>query len=257
MDVTAPIRSADTLPAKPPLAGTAPLRTATAIGLWLLALATLAGGVLLLLLWQQERSVGVLTTQVERVWDLLQVVRNAEVVIAAATVPFAVAWIALSTFNVCRVSARRRYPAFVALTLPAALFGVWLVGDRIVAASEDRAGEIAGMALQAMVLAVPLVALEFVANAVGARRNPFRAAYLLGVVLVVHVQVLDGLSTIDDLADPDRWGLLAAYLILGALIQVLFALAVIEGCRAFDEAAEHRYAQRRSFAETVLHDALQ
>jgi hypothetical protein len=253
--VTAPTRSADSIPAKPPLSGASQLRALLAVGLWLLVLATLSGGVLLLLLWQQDRSVGVLTDQVERVWDLLQIVRAAEPIIAAVTVVVAMVWIVLSTLNVCRVSARRRYPVFVALTVPAALAGVWVVGDRIVAASESIQGEIAGMALQALVLAVPLVSLEYVANAVGARRNPFRASYLLSVVLIVHVQMLEGLSTIDDLADPERWGLLAAYLILGALLQVLIALAIIEGCRSFDEAADHRYSARRSFAETVLTDA--
>jgi hypothetical protein len=255
MTVTAPQRSADSLPAKPPLSGSSQLRAALTLGLWLLVLATLSGGVLLLMLWQQDRSVGVLTVQVQRVWDLLQVVRRAETVIAAATVLVAMAWIVLATLNVCRVSARRRYPVVVALTLPAALANVWIIGDMIVAESESVRGEIAGMALQALVLAVPLVSLEYVANAVGARRNPFRASYVLGVALVVHLQVLAGLSTVDDLSDPERWGLLAAHLILGALLQVLFALAVIEGCRSFDEAADHRYSARRSFAETVLTDA--
>jgi hypothetical protein len=251
--VTAPPRSADSLPAKPPLSGSSELRAALTLGLWLLVLATLSGGVLLLMLWQQGRSAGVvLSVQVQRVWDLLQVVRTAEVVIAAATVVVAMAWIALATLNVCRVSARRRYPVVVALTLPAAIANVWIIGDMVVAASESIQGEIAGMALQALVLAVPLVSLEYVANAVGARRNPFRASYLLGVALVVHLQVLAGLSTVNDLADPERWGPLAADLIVGALLQVLFALAVIEGCRAFDEAADHRYSARRSFAETVL-----
>jgi hypothetical protein len=243
------------IPARPPVPGAPLLRIALASCLAVLCVVTLAGGVLLLLLWQQDQGSTILGTQVRRTWDLVEGLATAQRLIAVVAVPFAVGWMGLSTLNVCRATSRRRYPVAVALTIPVGIVGVWMAGDRVVAPSDDWRGQAAGIALQALALALPLVAFEYVAGAADARRNPMRAAYVLAVVYLVHVQLLAGLWTVEFTADPDEWGLLAAYLVIAALLQVLGTLAVNEGCRSLDDAAEHRYEMRHQFATGVLSQA--
>ena len=53
-----------------------------------------------------------------------------EVVVAFAVVPLATAWAALATLNVRRATARRCNPVIAALSIPAAVAGVWAIGAR-------------------------------------------------------------------------------------------------------------------------------
>jgi hypothetical protein len=244
--------SARTAAPREPLPGAPVLRGVVVSGLSVLALLTLAGGVLMLLLWQQERSSGVLTNQIERTWELFDDLATIELIVALAVVPFATVWMVLAILNVCRASSRPTIAAVLGLSLPAALVAVWVIRTQVIEPSDDNYGAAGGVALQALALVVPLVVLEFAAGLVDARRRPHRAAYLVGVVWLAHMEFLGALSTTEVTTDPDEWGLLAAYLILGALLQTLGAMAVNETCRSFEEAAHTRHQMRRAFGEGVL-----
>jgi hypothetical protein len=238
-----------------PLAGPTVLRMVLGVLLGVLSVLSLAGGVLLLLLWQQDRSAGVLSTQIDRTWDLVPRIHDIEVIVAFLTVPFAAAWAALVTINVRRTTGVRRSPIVPAVAIPAAAFGVWLVGDLVVAPAENWVGQAIGIALQAAVLLVPLLALEWVAVAAEAPRRPMRVAFILTILVLVQVQVLDGLSTLKLSLDPEAWGRLGAYLVIGALLVALAALAANEGGRAIEDAAQHRFNLRRTFGATVVGQA--
>jgi len=81
-----------------------------------------------------------------------------------------------------------------------------------------------------MFLAIPLIALERVAEAAEARHRPLRATYVIAVVYIAHLQGLGGLSTIEKTTDPEEWGQLGAYLLIGGLIAVLGTLSAIGFC---------------------------
>jgi hypothetical protein len=239
----------------PPLTGTTVLRMVLGVLLGVLSVLSLAGGVLLLLLWQQDRSSGVLSTQVERTWDVIPRIHDIEVMVAFLTVPFACAWAALVTINVRRTTGVRRSPIVPAVAIPAGVFGVWLVGDLVVAPAETWVGQAIGIALQAVVLLVPLLALEWVAVAAEAPRRSLRVAAVLTVLVLVQVQVLDGLSSLELSLDPETWGRLGAYLVIGALLVAMAALAINEGGRAIEDAAHHRFTLRRAFGATIVGQA--
>jgi hypothetical protein len=223
-----------------------------------MAIVTLSAGLLLLLLWANDRNSGLLSRQVRETFERIEGLADAQLLIALAAVVFATVWFGLATYNVARASARRRYSVVAALTIPAAIAGVWAIGDRIVGRSDDWLGELGGVALQALVLAVPLVVYEYVAGAVDARRNPARATYLIGVGSAAMIQMLEGLSTLEIRTDdgvwpnPDDWGRLASYLLVGALLLVVGTLFANEACRSLEDGARLRYELRTQFTASVL-----
>ena len=73
---------------------------------------------------------------------------------------------------------------------------------------------------------------------------------------IAHLQGLGGLSTIDKTTDPDKWGKLGAYLLIGGLIEVLGTLSANEAARAIEEGTEHRYQLRHRFGESLLAQAV-
>ncbi|HZB40037.1 MAG TPA: hypothetical protein VE487_03680, partial [Ilumatobacter sp.] len=77
----------DLTAAQAPYPGTSILRLVMASMLSLLCLLTIAGSVLMLLLWQQNRSSGVLTTQIDRTWELFDYLREIERWVAFGVVP--------------------------------------------------------------------------------------------------------------------------------------------------------------------------
>lgn len=241
--------------ARPPFAGTSVLRIILSVLLAVLCLITIAGAILMLLLWQQDRDTGVLTTQLERTWNLFDDLRVVERWVAFSAVPVAVAWIALATVNVRRATGQRRNPFFAAASLPLALAGVWLVGDRIIAESDDWLGQAAGYVLQAVFLAIPLLALERVAASAEARRGALRSTYVIGAVYLAQMQFLAGVSTVDETTDAGEWGRLGAYLVIGALLQVLGSLSANEAARAIETGTEHRFRLRQRFGESLLAQA--
>ena len=134
--------------------------------------------------------------------------------------------------------------------------GVWFVGANQVADADGPITKGVGIAIQAAFLAIPLIALERVAEAAEARHRPLRATYLIAVVYLAHLQGLGGLSTIEETNDPEKWGRLGAYLLIGGLIQVLGTLSANEAARAIEEGTEHRYQLRHRFGESLLAQAV-
>ncbi len=238
-----------------PLAGTSVLRTILTSMLSLLCLLTVGGAILLLLLWQQERDTGVLSTQLDRTWELFGLLRTAERWLAFAVVPVAMAWIFFAVLNVRRASGRRPNPVIAMLSLPAGLGGAWYVGRELIDTSDDVATTAAAFVLQSVFILVPLVILLRVAVAAEARHAPMRAAAFLGIALMGIIQFLGALSTVDENSGSGEWGLLGAYMIIAALTQVLGVLAANEGARAIEEGTEHRYQLRSRFGESVLAQA--
>ena len=238
-----------------PLPGASVLRTLVTSLLSVLCLLTVGGAILLLLLWQQQRDAGVLSTQLDRTWDLFGLLRSIERWVAFAVVPVASIWIALAVVNVRRATGRRPNPVIAALSLPIGLAGVWYVGREMVEPAEGIVGTAAAFVLQAVFLLLPLVVLLRVAVAAEARHRPMRAATLLGIALLGIIQFLGALSTVDENSGATEWGRLGAYLIIAALTQVMGTLAANEGARAIEEGTEHRYQLRSRFGESVLAQA--
>ena len=231
------------------------VRVVFTLALALLCLLTVGGAVLLLLLWQQSRDTGVLTSQLDRTWDLLDLLQDVERYVAFAAVLLAMVWIALATINVARGTGNRRNPVVAALSLPVGLAAAWLVGREVVGASDDAITQASGYVLQIALLVIPLLFLERVANAADARRRPLRATYLIGAAYLAQLQFLGGLSTIDRETTDGDWGTLGAYLLIGALLQVIGALSANEACRSIEDATQHRYQLRSRFSESLLAQA--
>ena len=231
------------------------LRLGLATMLAALCLLTVAGAVLVLLLWQQDRTSGVLTTQLERTWDLFDALRIVERWLAFALLPVATGWIAIAAVNVRRATGIRRNPVVAAASLPVGVLGAWIIGRELVADADDWVGQASGFVLQAVFLAIPLLALLRLAQAAEARHRPLRVAYVVGVAHVAQVQFLASLSTADQSSPADEWSRLGAYLIIGALIQVLGALSANEAARSIEEGTDHRYELRHRFGESLLAQA--
>lgn len=248
-------RSGRLAEAREPLPGAGILRTVMTTMLSVLCLLTVGGAILLLLLWQQERDSGVLRTQLDRTWDLFDLLRTIERWIAIAVVPIAMAWIALAVVNVRRATGRRPNPVLAALSLPVGVAGVWYVGRELVEPADGVAATAAAFVLQAVFVLVPLLALLRVAVSAEARHRPMRAAAVIAIILIAIIQFLGALSTVDEQSASGDWARLGAYLVITALVQVLGTLAASEGARAIEEGTEHRYQLRSRFGESVLAQA--
>lgn len=231
------------------------LRLALATMLSALVLLTVGGAILVLLLWQQDRASGVLTSQLERTWDLFDALREIERWLAFATLPLATVWAGLAAVNVRRATGIPRNPIVAAASVPIGAIGVWVIGDRVVAEADDWVGQLSGFVLQCVFLAIPLLAMLRLAQAAEARNRPLRAAYLVAAGYVAQLQFLAGLSTADQQSPPEEWGELGAYLIIGALIQLLGALSINEAARAIEEGTRHRFELRNRFGESLLAQA--
>jgi hypothetical protein len=195
--------------------------------------------------WLETRDGGLLPSEGRRAWDAIAVLHDGARVIGFALVVLASIWTFVAVANVRMASGRRRNPIIAAASWPAVAFGFWALADRFVV-DQAIGVMILGFAAQAVVLYVPFFLLERAADAVDARRTPLRIAYLAGVVLVVYLQALGGLTTIQESPDAD-FGRLAGFLALGALLQALSTLAVTEACRTIEVATQY---------ETDLHNAL-
>lgn len=240
-----------TTPVVPPLAWVRAIRLVWSIMLSVLCVLTVGGAVLMLLVWQQERAAGVLDSQLERMWDVFGLLRDIERWVAFATVPVVVVWIVVVTINLRRSTGRRRNPMVAAGSLVLGLAGVWLVGDRIIADASDDLGRAAGIALQLIFAAIPLVGLERVVEAAEARHRPLRMAYVMAAAYLIQLETLGGLSTIDATTDLDGWARTGGYLVIGSLLQALGVLAANEAGRSIEEGTEQRYQLRHRFGESV------
>jgi hypothetical protein len=245
----------DRQPPRPPIPGAQMLRVTLGLLMATMCLLSVGGAVLLLLLWQQGRSSGVLTTQLDRTWDLIDTVQVIERWAAFGLVPVAMCWLALSAVNVRRATGIRRNPALVAGVLAAGVFGVWWVGREFVAGSDDPLNQGGGWAIQIAILAVVVIFVDRIATAADARHGPLRLALVVVAGYLAHLQFLGALSTIDRDTSTDRWGEFGAYLLMGGLVQVVGALAVNEAERSIEDATDHRYELRSRFSESLLAQA--
>ncbi len=241
--------------AEEPFVAGSSIRLGLAVMLSGLCLLTVGGAILVLLLWQQDRASGVLTSQLDRTWDLFDALRLVERWFAFAVIPVATVWIAIAALNVRRATGIRRNPVVTALSLPVGAIGAWYVGREIVGSADDWVGQVSGYVLQCVFLAIPLLALLRLAQAAEARNRPLRVSYVVAAAYLAQLQFLGGLSTIDQASPAAKWGQLGAYLIIGALIQVLGALSVNEAARSIEEGTTHRYELRHRFGESLLSQA--
>ncbi|NNE11784.1 MAG: hypothetical protein HKN41_05995 [Ilumatobacter sp.] len=245
----------DLTAAEPPFEVVRVLRLSIALMLSALCLLTVGGAILVLLLWQQDRASGVLSSQLDRTWELFDALRVIERWLAFAVLPVATAWIAVAAMNVKRATGQRRNPIVAAGSLPIGVIGAWICGREIIENADDWVGEASGFVLQAIFVAVPLLALLRVAQVAESRNRPLRAAYLVAIAFLAQLQFLGGLSTVDQSSPPEEWGRLGAYLIIAALLQVLGALSVNEAARAIEEGTQHRFDLRNRFGESLLAQA--
>ena len=129
---------------------------------------------------------------------------------------------------------------------------IWVIADRF--SDDDRIGAVVtGFALQAAVLYVPFFLLERSAVAVGARRSPLRLAYALGVVLLVHIQGLGGLPTLVETTDIDRFGRIAVYLALAAVLELILTIAITDASTLIADASEAMADKHNFLADQRLH----
>ena len=250
-----PAQHGELMPARPPYEGSNVLRIGMTSIVFALCLLTIGGAILVLLLWQQNRASGVLSSQVDRTWELFDMLRVIERWLAFAAIPVATGWIGLATVNATRATGKRRSAIAAAASLPVAVFGVWLIGSQMVLGSDDWVRQAAGFVLQTVFLAIPLLALERVADVAEARRRPLRITFVIAVVFLAELQFLGAMSTVDQATEPDQWGKLGALLVIDGLTQVLGALSVNEAARAIEEGSEHRFHLRQRFGESLLAEA--
>ena len=242
--------------AKAPLPGPGLLRVAMTTMLAFCSMLTVGGACLVLLLWRQHNDNGVLTEHLDRVWEIFGYLRDIERWVALGVVPVAVAWIAVATLNVGRATGQRPNSIVAALSLPAGLAGAWFVGSELLTPDHEPLVRGAGFALQVVFLALPLVAIERVAEAAEARHRPLRAAFVIGAGYLAQLQFFSALSTTEETRDPQEWGRLGALLLIAALLQVLGTLSVNEAARAIEDGSQHRFELRQRFGESVMAQAV-
>ena len=201
-----------------------------------LALLSTVGAVVMFLFWLDADGGELLPAQRARAWDALGVLDSGARVVGLALIGAASIWTFIAVANVRMASGVRRNPVIAALSWPLAAWGGWMVAERFVV-DQDGATVALGFALQAALLVVPLGLLERAAGAVGARRVIVRIAYLCGVVLLVVMQTLGGMTSLEGGADANV-GRVAGLLALVALLQLLSTLAITEVCRSIEVAAE-------------------
>jgi len=221
------------------------LRLALVTSIACIALLSLIGAIVMFLFWRESNNGVLLPSQSDRAWDALIQLQTVERYIAVLSVTVAMVWSVVNVYNVRVASGRRRNPLLAAAAWPVAGAGLWIVGQQVSDTSEPEV-LVAVFFVQAAIAYLPFFFIERAATAIGARRSPVRIVYALGVVMLVYVHGLGGLSTIDDVAETDRFGQIAAYLALGALILLLSTLAVTEASSAISDACEHEAERHNS-----------
>jgi len=241
--------------ARPPLAAIGWVRLVLAALMAVMCLLTAGGALLMLMAWRQDQTDGLATGQTERLWDVWSVLADVERYAAYAALAVAMLWIALATVNVRRGTAHKRNPVLAAGALPLGAFGAWIVADRVVVPAEQWWQTAYGLALEAVFVALPVLALERVADAAEARHRPLRVMFVTAVGYLVTLQTLGALSTIDRTTDLDGWSRGGAYLMIATLLQMVTALAANEACRALEEGTRHRFELRHRFGEALIAQA--
>jgi hypothetical protein len=242
--------------AKPPLAVVGQVRLVLSVLLAGLCILTAGGALLFLMAWRQQQTSGELVgSQADRLWEVWEVLASVERVVAMTALPVAVVWIAVAAINVRRATGRRRNPVVAAAALLISAGGAWFAGREVVATALDEDDWVrvtGGIALQAVLIAVSLVAIERLVGAAAARHRPFRGAFAMTIGYLVVLQLAGSLATIDRTTEIESWGRTGALVLIAALFQILAALAFTEGARALEEGTANRYELRHRFGESVL-----
>lgn len=200
-----------------------------------LALVSIVGALVMFLFWREAQDGIVPPVQRGRAWDALAALRDIERVLAAGVVALAVVWTLVVVANIRLATGRRRNPFLAAAAWPAAAWGVIWLAQRTDGA---EVSEVVWIFLgQAVVTAVPFFLLSRAAISVGGQVGPIRMVWLLVAVLIVHLQGLGGLSTIGVENDLDRFGTLAGYLSLAALVELIAVIALSESSRILVDGA--------------------
>ena len=248
-------RRSEMAPPREPFTGTSALRLCLSIILGVICLLSVAGSILMLLLWQQNRASGVLTSQVDRTWDIFDTVREVERWVAIAAIPVAAAWAVLAAINVRRATGKRPNPVFAGPSMLVGTAGAWFAGDQIVGDSDEWKRQVGGWLVQGVLIAVPFLVLERMADDAEARHRPLRSTVVIAIGYVALLEFLGGLSTVDQTSGADEWGRLGAYLMIGGLVLVLGSLSANEAARSIEEGTDHRFQLRRRFGESLLAQA--
>jgi hypothetical protein len=233
-----------------PGAGAARLALVTAIAA--LALVGVVGALVMFLFWREARDGVLIQSQRDRAWDMLDQLGSLERLLAFVVLGLVSIWSFVNVLNARLASGRRRNPLLAALAWPVAVVVIWTIADRV--DGDGSLSPIVGFAAQIAVLYVPFFLLERAAITVGAARGPIRVVFALGAVLLVHIQGLAGLSTLEQTADTELFGRLAGYLAVGAVLGLITTIAVTEASRSIAdgarrEADEHNFlADQRSVA---------
>jgi len=163
-----------------------------------------------------------------------------------------VGWMLIATWNLNRATGKGPNPFIVAASLITGVAMAWLVGDQLVADAGNNLAKAGGIALQAVALLIPVLALERVATAAEAKHQSIRFAFVLAVAYLALLESLGALSTIDRTTEIQGWGRTGANLVIVVLVQALGALAASEAGRAIEEGTRNRYDIRHRFGESLL-----
>ncbi|MEP6298838.1 MAG: hypothetical protein ABJ382_16050, partial [Ilumatobacter sp.] len=189
-----------------------------------LTLVSIVGALVMFMFWRESGDGTLLPSQRDRAWTALGGLQTLERWLAVGLIGIATIWSFVSVLSARIASGRRRNPVLAAAAWPAAAYGIWWFGLRLETA-DTAVDALAVYALQIAALYVPIFFLERAAVAVGARRGPLRLTFAVSAVLLIHVQGLGGLPTIVEITEVDRFGRLAGYLALAALLELIATIA--------------------------------
>lgn len=212
------------------------LRLALMTAVAALTLVSIVGALVMFLFWRESGDGTLLPSQRDRAWTALGGLQTLERALAAGLVAVGAIWSFVSVLSARMASGRRRNPFLAAAAWPAAAYAIWRLGLRLDEA-ETAIDALIVYGLQLVALYVPFFLLERAAVAVGARRGPLRLAFAISAVLLVHIQGLGGLATIVEVAEADRFGRLAGYLALAALLELILTIAITDASHLIADAA--------------------
>jgi hypothetical protein len=214
-----------------------------AIGTLLAGVAMLSviGAAVVVSFWLDADGGELLVSQRVRARDALDALQSVARMLGIGVLALVTLWTLVAVANARMASDTRRNPLVAAAAWPLAAYGIWVVADGFVV--DQPAGTLLlGLVLQVGLLWVPFWLLERTAVAVEARRSPVRTAFVAVAVTIVYTQGQGGLTGLGDDTDAGRY---AALLALGAVMQLLAALAVTEACRTIGRAT-HRMADEHN-----------
>ncbi len=192
-----------------------------------LTLVSIVGALVMFMFWRESGDGTLLPSQRDRAWTALGGLQTLERWLALGLIGIATIWSFVSVLSARIASGRRRNPVLAAAAWPAAAYAIWWLGLRLETA-DTAVDALAVYALQIAALYVPIFLLERAAVAVAARRGPLRLTFAVSAVLLIHVQGLGGLPTIVEITEVDRFGRLAGYLALAALLELIATIAITD-----------------------------